>query len=361
MTTHPESDASFFDGLTNRRRAVRVRLGASLEILEKDQLIADWPLDAIRLVDLKPDAMRLRATHGQELARLAISDEAMMAALTGSCVNLLVEDHTRKASTARIVLWSFAAAASLLAVIFYGVPLAADRLAPLVPASLDRRVGEMVDSQVKTIFGDKLCTRADGRAAFGKLVRALERAGNLDISPAAEVLDSRTPNAIALPGGRVYLFAGLLDEAQSPDEVAGVLAHELGHVAHRDGMRMLIESGGSSFLFGLLFGDVTGSTAAIFAARTVLNARYTRGAESQADGFAIATMHALGRPSQPMGEMLFRITGNQRGRGPGLLASHPYSEDRLARMKAADGGQSGPPILDAAEWQALKNICKPEG
>jgi Zn-dependent protease with chaperone function len=356
-----EADATFFDGLTNRKRAVRVRIGSSLDIVEEDRPVATWPLDAIRLVDLKPAMMRLRVTQGQELARLTVADEDMIAAVSAACPNLLVEDHTRKASMARIVFWSMAAAASLLAVIFFGVPLAADRIAPLVPSAFDRRIGEMVDAQVKTIFGDKLCTRPDGRAAFNKMVQALQRAGKLDAAPAAEVLESRTPNAIALPGGRVYLFAGLLEEAQSPDEIAGVLAHELGHVAHRDGMRMLIESGGSSFMFGLLFGDVTGSTAAIFAARTMLNARYTRGAEAQADDFAIATMHALGRPSRPMGEMLFRITGNQRGRGPGLLASHPYSEDRLAKMKAADGNQSGPPILDEAEWQALKNICKPEG
>ena len=175
------------------------------------------------------------------------------------------------------------------------------------------------------------------------------------------MLQSKTANAIALPGGRVYLFEGLLDVAQTPDEIAGVLGHELGHVHHRDGMRMLIESGGSSFLFGLLFGDVTGSGAAMLAARLMLNARYTREAETRADEFAIGVMHGLGRLSQPMGELLVRVTGNQRGQSPGILASHPFSEDRLARMKAADKAATALPILDDAEWKALKAICKPAG
>jgi Zn-dependent protease with chaperone function len=45
------------------------------------------------------------------------------------------------------------------------------------------------------------------------------------------------PNAFALPGGKVYLFDGLLAKAENPDEIAGVLAHELGHLKHRDGIR----------------------------------------------------------------------------------------------------------------------------
>ncbi len=361
MTDILATDAAFFDGLTNRKRSVRVKLGASLDIFDGERRIDSWTLDSIRLVDAKSSGMRLRANGASELARLIVDDPAFIDAIYRNCPQLLVEEHSHKSSTARIVGWSLAAAASVLGVIFFGLPLAADRLAPLVPAALDRRVGEMVDSQVKVVFGDKLCTEPDGKAAFLKLVRALERSGGLDQSPSADVLQSKTANAIALPGGRVYLFEGLLDVAQTPDEIAGVLGHELGHVHHRDGMRMLIESGGSSFLFGLLFGDVTGSGAAMLAARLMLNARYTREAETRADEFAIGVMHGLGRLSQPMGELLVRVTGNQRGQSPGILASHPFSEDRLARMKAADKAATALPILDDAEWKALKAICKPAG
>src|SRR5438067_12903258 len=112
---------------------------------------------------------------------------------------------------------------------------------------------------------------------------------------------SSLPNAFALPGGRVYVLSGLLAQAQSPDELAGVLAHEFGHVVRRDGLRRLIRDGGTSFLVGLMFGDVTGSGVVLMAGRIVLSASHTRAAEEEADAFAVTVMHRLGRPAAPMG------------------------------------------------------------
>jgi Zn-dependent protease with chaperone function len=174
----------------------------------------------------------------------------------------------------------------------------------------------------------------------------------------AEVLDTKVPNAFALPGGKVYLFSGLLKKAENPDEIAGVLAHELGHVSHRDNTRNLIYSGGTSFLIGLLFGDVTGSGALIFASRSMVSASYTREAEQNADDFSISVMHRLGRPTKPMGELIFRITGNQADSPLSFLANHPLTEDRLKHLSDEDRPASGPPLLTDKEWTALKAICR---
>ena len=84
-------------------------------------------------------------------------------------------------------------------------------------------------------------------------------------------------------------------------------------------MRGLIHNGGTSFLIGLLFGDITGSSALIFASRTLVTSSYSREAEQNADSFAIDVMHRLGRSPKPMGELLFRVTGKEGGNG--LVAS----------------------------------------
>jgi Zn-dependent protease with chaperone function len=173
----------------------------------------------------------------------------------------------------------------------------------------------------------------------------------------AEILKVRVPNAVALPGGRIYLFAGLLQKAENPDEIAGVIGHELGHVKHRDGMRMLIERGGSSYLLGLLFGDVAGSGVAIFATHTLISAAYSRDVEARADEFGIAAMHVLHRSPKPMGELLLRTTGAQKGSSPTILASHPLTEDRLAQMSREAKPDDGEPILTDDEWQQLKHAC----
>ena len=90
-------------------------------------------------------------------------------------------------------------------------------------------------------------------------------------------------NAIALPGGYIYVFQGLVDRAKEPDELAGVIAHEIGHVAHRDGTRSVLQGAGLSLLFGMLLGDFVGGGAVVLAARTILQTSYTREVETAAD------------------------------------------------------------------------------
>ena len=238
------------------------------------------------------------------------------------------------------------------------MPLAADRLAPLVPKPVERRIGDAAEVQMKALFGRKVCEDPAGKAAFTKLVNRLRDAAGLDDSMTAGVLSTPVPNAFALPGGKVFVLKGLLDKAETPDELAGILAHELGHLKHHDNMRGLIYNGGTSFLIGLLFGDVTGSSAVIFASRSLVEASYSREAETGADTFAIEIMHALGRSPKPAAELMFRITGKEGGSGlTNILASHPLTEDRLARMTKEDRPASGAPLLTDKEWQALKGIC----
>ena len=149
--------------------------------------------------------------------------------------------YARPPWVATIIGWSLAAAVSIIAVVLFGVPLAADRLTPLVPDSFERRLGDVADSQVKAVFGAKVCDHAAGQQAFAKLVTAIREAAGLDTSVQSGVLSTSVPNAFALPGGKVYLFNGLLAKAENnADEIAGVLAHELGHLKHRDNMRGLI-------------------------------------------------------------------------------------------------------------------------
>nr|WP_244552765.1 M48 family metallopeptidase [Bradyrhizobium sp. Ghvi] len=361
--TKPGQKAIFFDGQSSRRRQVMLTLGDALEIAEPGDVQASgfvtrWSYDEIRRADSPPGILRLTSTTAPPLARLEIRDTAFGADLIARCLRL-DEHQTTGRGVAKIVGWSVAAAVSIVCVVLFGVPLAADRLAPLVPKPIERRIGDASEVQVKTIFRGEACNDAAGQAAFRKLVNRLrDTAGLDDDSMTAGVLRTSVPNAFALPGGKVYVLSGLLDKAESPDELAGILAHELGHLKHHDNMRGLIYNGGTSFLIGLLFGDVTGSSAVIFASRSVVEASYSREAETAADSFAIDIMHQLGRSPKPAAELMFRITGKEGGSSfATILASHPLTEDRLARMTREDRPASGPPLLTDKEWQALKGIC----
>jgi len=343
--------AVFYDGTSNRKHSVTLRFGDALDIVEGGAVIATWPYADVRRADGRK-GLRLLCTSALPLARLEIAG-ADAAQVTSHFPQL--DAGRGPGQTGRIVAWSVAAAVSIVLVTIYGIPLLADRLAPLVPYAVEKRIGEAVDRQARAVFGGQNCTRPDGQAAFGKMMAKIKEAGGFNAPLQAHVLSSSVTNAYALPGGTVYLLDGLLQKARNVDEVAGVMAHELGHAQNRDGLRKIIQTGGSSFLIGLLFGDVTGGSAVLFAARSIVDASYSREAESRADAFTIKAMNGLGRSPQPMGEFLVRITGG--GRISTVIDSHPLSADRLDRMKKEDRGVTGPPILTETEWQALKNIC----
>jgi len=327
-----------------------------LEISQDGQKLAAWSYADIRRADSPPGILRLSCLSAPALARLEIRDAATAADVISRC-GRLDENAPGQRGVGGIIGWSLAAVVSIIAVVLFGVPLAADRLAPLIPDVFERRLGDVADKQVKTLFGGTVCDNAAGQLAFAKLVNALRATAGMDTSVQSGVLATQVPNAFALPGGRVYLFNGLLAKAENADEIAGVLAHELGHLRHRDNMRGLIYNGGTSFLIGLLFGDITGSSALVFASRTLVTASYSREAEQNADSFAIETMHRLGRPAKPMGELIFRVTGKEGGKGLSIASNHPLTEDRMARMSRDDRPASGPPLLTPEEWRSLKAIC----
>jgi Zn-dependent protease with chaperone function len=356
MAPDAAHSAVFLDGRSNRKRGVMLRLGGGLDIVEGDAVVESWPYDAIRRADGPPRMLRLSCVSALPLARLEIADAATQGMVAAYCKSL---DTGRAAAgqTWRIVFWSLAAVCSILALAFFGIPFAADRLAPLIPSAIEQRIGGAVDKQVHFIFSGKVCDRAEGQAAFTSLIDKLKRAGGMDTMLDAQVLSSKIPNAFALPGGKVYLMDGLLQKAQSADEIAGVLAHELGHVQHHDNLRKIIQSGGTSFLIGLLFGDVTGGAAMVFVGRSLFDASYSREAERAADAFAIEVMRKLGRSPKPLGDLLVRVTGTEANKSISLLSSHPLSEDRLALMSKETYASSGPEILSPGEWKALKNIC----
>jgi len=356
-TVGPESGpAIYFDGLSSRRRPVAVAFKEQLEISGEGLSLVSWAYSDIRRVDGGPGVLRVACLSAASLARLEIRDAAVAAELTSRCARL-GENSLGGRGVAKIVGWSLAATISIVLVVLFALPLAADRLTPLIPEAFEARLGDAADVQVKTVFGKQVCNDPAGQAAFSKLVDTLRKSTDLDILVQPSVLATPMPNAFALPGGRIYLLSGLLAKAKNPDEIAGVLAHELGHLKHRDSLRELIFNGGTSFLIGLLFGDVTGSSTVIFASRSLVTSSYSRDAEQNADTYSIDVMQRLGRSPKPLGELLFRVTGKEGDSGPSILASHPLTEDRLKRMSDADRPASGSPLLTDTEWRALKSIC----
>jgi beta-barrel assembly-enhancing protease len=228
-------------------------------------------------------------------------------------------------------------------------------LAPLVPQSVERQLGNALVGD----FGGRFCEGKAGKAALAKLT------ASLDDNPEelrVEVANIAMLNAVALPGGRVILFQGLLDQAKSADEVAGVLAHEIGHVRERHVMQGLLRQMGLAVVLGGF--DGTGGATI----NSLLSTTYTRSSEEEADAHSIAALNGASispAPTAAFFERLSRMDGSaemRKGERDRVLAtymsSHPLSDDRKARFTAAKvAGKAYKPALTYAEWTELKTMC----
>src|SRR5690606_16911724 len=138
------------------------------------------------------------------------------------------------------------ALASVIAAYLFGVPLLATRIASVVPPAWEQSLGNTVAQQMEAGLaqsgGFEICDPDPQSLANQALQRFGIEAMRGSASPFTldiNIVRSDIPNAFALPGGRVYFFSALLDRATSPDEFAGVLAHEIGHVVYRHGLEQL--------------------------------------------------------------------------------------------------------------------------
>jgi Zn-dependent protease with chaperone function len=366
MTT--SGQAAFFDGVTSARHDVTVTLGAStLQILASDgHMLAEWPYAELESIPSPHGLLRIGRIDNPVLARLDVRDPKLAAAIDDLSVPIDRSGRTERRGRRRVVFWSLAATVSLLLVAIYGVPEIASRLTPLVPYSAEIKLGAAVDAQVRSMLDKSgagprfVCGAGEaeqaGRAAFDKMFAKLEQAAGQPIPLRVLVVRSEDANAVTLPGGIIYVFHGLIDKAESADEVAGVIAHELGHVAHRDGTRTVLQQGAMSLLFGLLLGDFVGGGAVIIAAKTILQTSYSRDVETSADAYSVDLMKALGADPRALGTILTRIAGSSHTPLK-LLLDHPETKERVDAINSRAGVGPTKAILTPSEWADVRRIC----
>lgn len=354
----------YFDG--DRALPVPVTLELSedrqvLMIRGQDVAPVDWPVADIRRV-------ADQASHDETVLRLR-HDPVARVVMEGRASGAVFPALDRRAppkGRGRLAAWAVAAIAAVALQVFVLVPLIADQLAVFIPAKGERALGEATLGQIQRALDESglgavaICENPNGTAALRKMEARLTQAAGLDRALSVHVLDHKMVNAFALPGGYVTLFDGLITAAETPEEVAAVFAHEMGHVVSRDPTRHALRSAGSIGILGLLFGDFAGGAVVLFLAERLIDAQYAQDAEAGADQFATQVLLKAGVSPAALGDFFDRLRAKQ-GDSSGLVAhflSHPALGDRIAAARAAvpEGGEFTP-ILSAEEWQALRGIC----
>ena len=246
---------------------------------------------------------------------------------------------------------SVAAFAAASAVVLAMVLSAPYYIAPLIPASFEQQLGDAMVGDM----GGRICDGDGGQAALDRLVARIEPAPD---GLKVRVINVDMVNAVALPGGNIFLFKGLLQAAQSPDEVAGVVGHEIGHVRNRDVMQALLRQTGLSLVLGGVGGNSGGYLNAM------VSATYSRSAETRADGYAIDALRRGQITPEATAGFFARLAASEASLGRaaaalGYLSSHPMSQSRAQAFRASRVAGAGyASALSPAEWRALVDICR---
>ena len=177
-------------------------------------------------------------------------------------------------------------------------------------------------------------------------------------------VNDKAINAFALPGGYVFVNRGAIEASDNEAQLAGVMAHELSHVALRHGTNqatkaMVAETGLG--IFGAVFGDSTGgallTTLGNFTAGGVL-LRYSRTAESQADVMGTQVLFDSGYDPRAMAQFFEKLEAETKGKNPPeFLTDHPSPEHRVGRVDDEVEKLGGVPAnakRDSAEFESIK-------
>lgn len=370
----------FFDGEAGHRLEVDLAVDGAAETLRlthPDLPMGSqyWPFDAIRALadharkDQLVLTLRADASLDSALirtARLTVEDPDTISVLTRLCPDLNRREVAR-GTVRKVVIWTGGAAAALGLMLFVILPAMANTLATLIPIEREVAWGKTVVSQMERFLGGRrvgglACTDPAGRAALDRMTARLTEAGDLQYELNVAVFDHRMVNAFAAPGGQIVLMRGLINRASNPDEVAAVLAHEIGHVEARDTTRNALRAAGSAGLLSMVFGDFAGGSGAVVVADATLNASYSREAEAAADRYAMEMLATSGTDAAALATFFDSLEGLERMMPdlPVYLSSHPDTKDRADAARAFAKDQRGrtSPILNDKDWQALRNICK---
>lgn len=374
-----ELTARYHDGLVSTVRDVICRLEpsgntASLVItdLETRTELDRWNSTDVFPLHARKHELRVGITGKPYGARLAFMGFEPTRAARTMLPALAIKHRQDRAKQYRAVALATAALASVVVAYIFGVPLLAGNITRVVPPEWEERLGNTVVAQIENALasdesaGFEVCdtdpNSVPNRAIARFAAQVVEGTGT-PFTPDIKVIRTKIPNAFALPGGHSYYFSALLDQTQNQDEFAGVMAHELGHVVHRHGMEQLISTSATGLLIGFILGDMTGLSVAGGLGAALIDSRFSRDAEREADRFSAEAAKRVGFDARALVTLLDRVAADDgMSQALALLSTHPLTTERKANLEALVAAAGPAPTHSAftpEEWTAIKAMCGP--
>jgi Zn-dependent protease with chaperone function len=336
MDGAPRLTADWFDGRSARARPVEVWLdGATLHYGEHSAAVSalTWPE---------------RQRHGQRqillpgagllsFADAAAFDAWAQASGRGDSVIVRWQQSWRLALMSLVLL-----VAGLAAAYRWGLPWGVDRAVDAMPPSAERALGEHVLNGLDGEWLKPSRLQPDRQQAWrGRWDATIARArahGGPTLPERFEIHfrdggKALGPNAFALPGGDIVITDELLELlADEPDAVMTVLAHEVGHVRHRHGLRLMLRAGAVSIVASVIVGDFSALLAS--APALLASNAYSRDNEREADLYGRELARAGGADTSRMAAFFERLAKKHQATVDSnplaiAISSHPADEERV--------------------------------
>ncbi|WP_417515139.1 M48 family metallopeptidase [Minwuia sp.] len=363
-------NARFSDGQTALEHRIEVRVSNTGLAFAAAGMNHIWPAEGLLLLERAADRPRVAHESFGE-ARIVFDDAQAGAVLNRHLPDIMSRSQDRLSLDLRRFAMFGGTALALAVVVFLSLNAIAGLLTTLVPLSYEKELGEQTLTTLDGFLDgvSERCETPEGLAALDRMTTRLTGDRELRVPVEVRVVPVDMVNAIALPGGFVLIFEGLLKQAGSAEEVAGVLAHEIGHTQYRHGMQRLIWSEGLAILINIVSPGDLGRIGRD-AGALLLSLSYSRDAEREADDYAIDNLNRIGVTSAGMAEFFERAGGlHEAGETDAegnsdvaallkYLSTHPDSAERVATIRAEGKGTGT--ILSDPEWDALRTICGPD-
>lgn len=348
-------EAFYYDGLAAVRHPATLELGSAelnIEIAGRAALV--WPYVTLRFAADGSYGEPVRIEHGSAEALVIESRDFVEA--------LLQHGVTRRAIPLDLRRWPAVLlcciAIAVIGSVFYvgGVRLASEQAARFMPASMEKRLGLAVVS----ILAPEQSRCTDSEHQLQRVVDRLQTATESKQQFQVIYVNQGIVNAFAAPGGYIVVFRGLLDETETPEEFAGVLAHEMQHVLLKHSTRALAREFSGRALLSLMAVDSGGTPGAIQASVRLANLSYQRSDEESADLRGAALLSRAHVRTDGLATFLRRIQTITPGVGIGnYLSNHPATEDRIEALeletRKLKGGSM--PLMTPEDWVAARAVC----
>lgn len=333
----------------NRRVSGTLRIDGGMVGFQGDAGFFAFPLDSVQVsLGGASDRLVFFAHENFPKASIFTADQRILDhpafAQNATLARARARIRTRKLVARCVTLGILGLIVAAVAGLWFAKNPMVRAVASKVPGEWEQKLGDTAFAQVS--LGSKFITDEAVKKQLELLAAPLLAAVPQDrYKFKLHIIENATLNAFALPGGNVAFHTGLLLAADTPEEVLGVLAHELSHVTEQHGMRGIVEGLGLYAIVTTFFGDVSGVAAILVNnAPFLLTQKFSRDHEREADEQGFRYLEAA--KLNPRGLITFfekmrreeeklkeKLPGGEALDALSFLSTHPATAERMARLE----------------------------